>query len=377
MYRQTSRQNNNNLFAALTEHNDLSEDETNSGKGGIIGNNNNNNTNNSNSPVVHPIFEQFSNTAQTKPDKENNIENRSNNNMEQQLQQQQAQHDNDRMIEQNQQQHQKQNNNRRNQQMSQMPPVIQMKPPPVPEHENQLESPYTFWFTQRGRGAKNKPNTAGDFEQNIRCITTVSSVEQFWRAHTHLVQPSELNGRCDVHVFRYGIRPMWEDEANKEGGKWIVRLRKGFATRCWENLVLAMLGEQFLVGGEICGAVVSVRYHTEDIVSIWNKNANNQGVINQIRDIMKRVLNLPNNTIMEYKAHKESIKDASNRAHVQREQAEQSLNIRQAGAPAQGAGAGQHRASTGDPIRDAQQQQNHSPQSDRFNNSQNGQFYDQ
>ena len=89
---------------------------------------------------------------------------------------------------------------------------------------------------------------------------------------------------------------MWEDESNKEGGKWIVRLRKGFATRCWENLVLAMLGEQFLVGSEICGAVVSVRYHTEDIVSIWNKNANNQGVINQIRDIMKRVLNLPNNT---------------------------------------------------------------------------------
>ena len=45
---------------------------------------------------------------------------------------------------------------------------------------------------------------------------------------------------------------------------------------------------------------------------------------------------------MEYKAHKESIKDASNRAHVQREQAEQSLSIRQAGAPAQGGGVGQH-----------------------------------
>ena len=24
-----------------------------------------------------------------------------------------------------------------------------------------------------------------------------------------------------------GIKPMWEDEANKFGGKWIVRLRKG------------------------------------------------------------------------------------------------------------------------------------------------------
>jgi hypothetical protein len=29
--------------------------------------------------------------------------------------------------------------------------------------------------------------------------------------------------------------------------------------RCWENLVLAMLGEQFMVGDEICGAVVSIR----------------------------------------------------------------------------------------------------------------------
>jgi len=40
----------------------------------------------------------------------------------------------------------------------------------------------------------------------------------------------------------------------------ILRLRKGLASRCWENLVLAMLGEQFMVGEEICGAVVSIRY---------------------------------------------------------------------------------------------------------------------
>lgn len=44
------------------------------------------------------------------------------------------------------------------------------------------------------------------------------------------------------------------------GGKWIIRLRKGLASRCWENLILAMLGEQFMVGEEICGAVVSVRF---------------------------------------------------------------------------------------------------------------------
>lgn len=47
------------------------------------------------------------------------------------------------------------------------------------------------------------------------------------------------------------------------GGKWIIRLRKGLASRCWENLILAMLGEQFMVGEEICGAVVSVRFQVK------------------------------------------------------------------------------------------------------------------
>ncbi len=51
-----------------------------------------------------------------------------------------------------------------------------------------------------------------------------------------------------------------QDDANRCGGKWIVRLRKGLASRCWENLILAMLGEQFMVGDEICGAVVSIRF---------------------------------------------------------------------------------------------------------------------
>lgn len=39
-----------------------------------------------------------------------------------------------------------------------------------------------------------------------------------------------------------------------------MRLKKGLASRAWESLVLAIVGEQFDVGNEICGAVVSVRY---------------------------------------------------------------------------------------------------------------------
>lgn len=35
-----------------------------------------------------------------------------------------------------------------------------------------------------------------------------------------------------------------QDEANRKGGKWILRLRKGIVNRYWEDIVLAVIGEQ-------------------------------------------------------------------------------------------------------------------------------------
>uniref|UniRef100_A0A1I8EJU9 Uncharacterized protein n=1 Tax=Wuchereria bancrofti TaxID=6293 RepID=A0A1I8EJU9_WUCBA len=84
----------------------------------------------------------------------------------------------------------------------------------------------------------------------------------------------------------------------EKGGKWILRLKKGFSSRIWENLVLAMIGEQFLVGEEICGAVCSTR-NQEDIASLWNRTADNLATTNRIRDTLRRVLNLPPNAILE------------------------------------------------------------------------------
>lgn len=46
----------------------------------------------------------------------------------------------------------------------------------------------------------------------------------------------------------------------------------------------------------------------EDIISIWNKTASDQATTARIRDTLRRVLNLPPNTIMEYKTHTDSIK---------------------------------------------------------------------
>ncbi|CAH2272675.1 eukaryotic translation initiation factor 4E type 2-like [Pelobates cultripes] len=173
--------------------------------------------------------------------------------------------------------------------------------------EHPLQYKYTFWYSRR---TPSRPASTHNYEQNIRQFGTVASVEQFWRIYSHIVRPGDLTGYSDFHLFKDGIKPMWEDEANKNGGKWIIRLRKGLASRFWENIILAMLGEQFMVGEEICGVVVSIRFQ-EDLLSIWNKTANDQLSTVRIRDTLRRVLNLPPNTIMEYKTHTDSLKDNS------------------------------------------------------------------
>lgn len=91
-----------------------------------------------------------------------------------------------------------------------------------------------------------------------------------------------------------------------------MRLRKGVAVRYWEDLVLAIVGDQFWnIGDELCGAVLSIR-NSEDLISVWNKSADNGRVNLKIRDFIKQVLNLPSDTILEYRGHKDSRVDTYN-----------------------------------------------------------------
>jgi translation initiation factor 4E len=42
-----------------------------------------------------------------------------------------------------------------------------------------------------------------------------------------------------------GIKPEWEDENCIDGGKWAIRAPKDVSTKHWENLLLALVGDQF------------------------------------------------------------------------------------------------------------------------------------
>lgn len=134
---------------------------------------------------------------------------------------------------------------------------------------------------------------------------TRTACDRSWTGRPARVRGGGGAGR---HTTRHAHCPLSPAQVN--GGKWIVRLKKGLAARYWEEVLLAVLGGQFRVGDEICGCVLSVRYQ-EDILSVWNRSADSRRVCMQIRDTMRNLMGLPLEATMEYKKHTDSMRDNS------------------------------------------------------------------
>lgn len=91
-----------------------------------------------------------------------------------------------------------------------------------------------------------------------------------------------------LHVFQNGVKPLWEDENCAKGGRVTIRFPKTHTAKFWEDLLLAMVGEQFTLGGEVLGLVLMLKFNG-DSISLWHKSASKE-VIDQIKaDINKFV----------------------------------------------------------------------------------------
>nr|GEY21706.1 eukaryotic translation initiation factor 4E [Tanacetum cinerariifolium] len=133
-----------------------------------------------------------------------------------------------------------------------------------------LEHSWTFWFDNPS--AKSK---AADWGSSMRSIYTFSTIEDFWSLYNNIHKPSKLATGTDFYCFKKEIEPKWEDPVCANGGKWTMTFQKSKSDNPWLYTLLAMIGEQFDHGDDICGAVVNVRGRVEKI-SIWTKNAANE-----------------------------------------------------------------------------------------------------
>lgn len=176
---------------------------------------------------------------------------------------------------------------------------------PQPQSEHPLKNTWTFWFIQRSSNSKHIQ--AENYESYLKRVIDVESVEQLLAVYRYTKRGTDLPSFCDLHLFRSPVRPVWEDEANANGGKLAIRLKKGLCARLWELLMVTVVGEKYEILRGVCGIILSTRYQ-EDIIAVWIKSGDDTEML---REFLRKTLCLPSNTVIEYKAHKASLKAAT------------------------------------------------------------------
>lgn len=152
-----------------------------------------------------------------------------------------------------------------------------------------LHRTFQFSYVVRGR--------AKDYVHQLRNIAKVGTVEEFWQVYVHLHRVSKLSPSTDYFLFQDGIRPLWEDEGNRRGGRFALRITKSASPQAFEDLCLALVGEQFDTD-DICGIGCSVRV-TDNFLSIWLKDASDKDLLVKVEGIARKTLDLPGHTVVK------------------------------------------------------------------------------
>ncbi|GFY11984.1 eukaryotic translation initiation factor 4E type 2 [Trichonephila clavipes] len=85
------------------------------------------------------------------------------------------------------------------------------------EDEHKLQYAYVLWFSQRQSG---KQNNVQPYDQNLKLVGAFNTVEKFWGIYGHLIRPSEMALHSDFHLFKLGIKPMWEVSSIRQRGTY-------------------------------------------------------------------------------------------------------------------------------------------------------------
>lgn len=175
--------------------------------------------------------------------------------------------------------------------------------------------------------------------------------------YNNIVPPSRLGHGADFHLFKEGVEPKWEDAKCATGGKWTANIpktpnSKQLLDTYWLHTVptltvptsllilpsqvgfpcplslsysppppspltqlLAIIGEQFTEGEDICGVVVSVR-NKQDRVSLWTSTASNEAAQTSLGKEFKSVLDIPDRQTMGFMAHVRSPRPYSLSNHL-------------------------------------------------------------
>ena len=167
-----------------------------------------------------------------------------------------------------------------------------------------LQNKFSFWYRISDdlyQVQSKQPIDKKEYENQVKKIAEFETIEDFWAIFQHLRKPDSCKPGIEFQMFKDPVKPMWEDENNKNGGRISIKLRKEYTTIIWEEMIFALIGDVLPkeIKDEINGIVVTSRKEFNTL-QIWIKtfdSKTNSKIDNCIRDLLQ----IPPEVNLEFK----------------------------------------------------------------------------
>ena len=169
-----------------------------------------------------------------------------------------------------------------------------------------LSDKFAFWYHI------NEISSEEEYESQIKKLAEFDTLEDFWAIFQYLKKPDDCKQAIEFQLFRHPIKPMWEDENNKNGGRISLKLRKEFSNLVWEELVFAFIGGYFAkeINDEINGLVINCKKDF-NALQIWIKSYSNE-ITSAIEKNIREMLCIPKEVVLDTKPFNQPQKDYNN-----------------------------------------------------------------
>ena len=139
------------------------------------------------------------------------------------------------------------------------------------------------------------------YESQVKKIAEFDTIEEFWGIFQHLRKPDSCRPGIEYFMFKEPIKPMWEDENNKNGGRFSIKLKHGYTTIIWEEMIFALIGGILPkeMKDEINGIVVTSRKEFNTL-QIWFKTYEEK-IIKDLEQCIRDLLVIPSEVNLDTK----------------------------------------------------------------------------
>lgn len=183
---------------------------------------------------------------------------------------------------------------------------------------------WDFWHDRQDRGHGNGPqspaatndSSSAAYEERLVRLAEVNDIRSFWNLFNNF-DTALLPLRDSVHLFKRGVKPIWEDPRNAQGGAWTFRVPKQLAPEFWKEVCMLAIGEQLQAAVEeegvttfrddICGVSLGVRFGSM-LVQVWNRDGGHEEGVRRILETIWGGLSAglqPREGSFYYKRHSE------------------------------------------------------------------------